>query len=93
MTLALRLGRTLGELRETISMTELRMWVEYDRLSPIGDERGDYHAAQITAATYNAQGGKNPLSIADALLRWNEPADESGESGSELEAFLGKLAE
>lgn len=58
MKLALRLGRTLGELKQTIGMSELRLWAAYDRISPIGDERGDFQAAQITAATYNAQGGR-----------------------------------
>ncbi|QAX81062.1 DUF4035 domain-containing protein [Yersinia hibernica] len=71
-------------------MSELRLWAAYDRISPIGDERGDFQAAQITAATYNAQGGKNPLSIKDVLLGWG---GSENDDGSELEAFLGQLAE
>jgi hypothetical protein len=34
------------------------MWIAYDRMSPIGDWRGDVQAAQISAAAFNAQGGK-----------------------------------
>lgn len=41
MALALRMGRTLGELRQTMTVGEFRMWAEYDRISPIGDIRGD----------------------------------------------------
>jgi len=36
MSLALRLGRTLHELRQTLTASELKMWIEYDRISPIG---------------------------------------------------------
>jgi hypothetical protein len=31
MTLALRLGRTLHELRSTLTASELKMWIAYDR--------------------------------------------------------------
>jgi hypothetical protein len=58
MTLALRLGRTLHELRSTLTASELKMWIAYDRMSPIGDWRGDVQAAQISAAAFNAQAEK-----------------------------------
>uniref|UniRef100_UPI00293B894F phage tail assembly protein T n=1 Tax=Escherichia coli TaxID=562 RepID=UPI00293B894F len=51
MSLALRLGRTLHELRQTITASELKMWIEFDRISPIGDWRTDAQAAQISVAT------------------------------------------
>jgi hypothetical protein len=70
MTLALRLGRTLHELRSTLTASELKMWIAYDRMSPIGDWRGDVQAAQISAAAFNAQGGK--ANMADLLLKWGE---------------------
>jgi hypothetical protein len=44
------------------------MWIAYDRMSPIGDWRGDVQAAQISAAAFNAQGGK--ANLADLLLKW-----------------------
>ncbi|WP_447871158.1 phage tail assembly protein T [Serratia fonticola] len=95
MQLALRLGRTLGELQQSISVSELRMWMAFDRISPIGDERNDYHAAQITAAVFNSQRAKDPLSISSQLLQWNkeEEAEGSEEDTSGLEAFLGNLAD
>ncbi|NCG54918.1 phage tail assembly protein T [Serratia fonticola] len=93
MKLALRLGKTLGELRQSMSVSELRLWMAFDQLSPIGDERNDYHAAQITAAVFNSQRTKDPLSIRDTLLRWNAEEDAEEEDTAGLEAFLGSLAD
>ncbi|MBF6637905.1 DUF4035 domain-containing protein [Rouxiella badensis] len=90
MTLALRLGRTLHELKSTLTASELKLWMEYDKLSPIGDRRGDRQAAQITAAIFNAKGGN--VSIEDATIQWNVTVEET-EDISALEGFLGKLAD
>ncbi|MDM4995274.1 DUF4035 domain-containing protein [Escherichia coli] len=49
------------------------MWAEFDRFSPLGDERADIRAAQIVSAVYGAQGVKVPLN--DALLQWETRAD------------------
>ncbi|MFO3833714.1 DUF4035 domain-containing protein [Citrobacter freundii] len=68
MALALRMGRTLSELRKTMTASELLMWIEFDRHSPIGDIRGDIQAAQVVSAIYGSQGAKVPLD--DAILRW-----------------------
>ncbi len=73
MMLALRMGRTLSELRQHMSANELMMWAEYDRISPIGDVRGDYQAAQIVSALYRSQG--KDVSIQDAILRWQSEID------------------
>lgn len=88
MALALRLGRTLHELRSTITASELKMWIAYDRLSPIGDWRGDVQAAQISASVFNAQRGK--ANIADLLLKWGGE-EEDGEKDSELEKWISDL--
>jgi len=69
MALALRMHRTLGELRETLSASELLMWAEYDRENPIGDVRSDIRNAQIVSAIYGSQGVK--VRIDDALLQWS----------------------
>jgi len=89
MTLALRLGRTLHELKNTLPASELKLWMEFDRISPIGDRRADLHAAQITAAVFNSQGGK--VSLDEAVLNWRVSEDTPEESG--LESFLDKLAD
>ncbi|HAU8264434.1 TPA: DUF4035 domain-containing protein [Kluyvera intermedia] len=88
MSLALRLGRTLHELRSTLTASELKMWIAYDRVSPIGDWRGDVQAAQVSAAAFNAQGGK--ANLADLLLKWGSEGD-SGEEAAELEEWMSKL--
>ena len=50
------------------------MWVAYDRLSPIGDWRGDVQAAQMSTAIFNAQGGK--VTLSDLLLKWGNTEEE-----------------
>lgn len=89
MALALRMGRTLGELRQTMTVGEFRMWAEYDRISPIADIRGDILNAQLVSAMYGAQGGK--VTIEDAQIQWSAEGDEASDSGdpfSGLEAAL-----
>ncbi|MBD2800747.1 DUF4035 domain-containing protein [Xenorhabdus sp. 42] len=91
MTLALRLGKTLHELQRDLSASELLYWLEYNRLSPLGDRRGDVQAAQIATAVYQSQGGK--VSLNDTLLQWGEPETDTGhDSTSGLEAFLSTLS-
>lgn len=68
MRLALRMGRTLAELRQSLSASEAMLWAEFDRLSPVGDERGDILTAQIVQAVFGSQGVKLPLD--EAVLRW-----------------------
>ncbi|MEC3905316.1 DUF4035 domain-containing protein [Leclercia adecarboxylata] len=88
MTLALRLGRTLYELKQTLTARELRMWIEFDRINPISDRRGDIQAAQISAAVLNSQGAK--VSMDDVILQWNAP--EQVENSAGLEGFFAGLA-
>lgn len=87
MSLALRLGRTLHELRQTITASELKMWIEFDRISPIGDWRTDAQAAQIAVATLNSQGGK--FNIPDVMLKWGE--QEGVADVSELEEWISSI--
>ncbi|WP_233446067.1 phage tail assembly protein T [Klebsiella variicola] len=68
------MGKTLCELKETMSMSEYRLWLEYNKESPIGDVRNDYQAASIVSAVISSQGGK--LSIEDARLKWGVVEDE-----------------
>ena len=73
------MGRTLAELRETLTADELLLWQARNRESPIGLERQDFHAAQVAAA---AGGGK----IADLLPRWGEAGDDPDAA---LDQFMG----
>ncbi|EEQ5751894.1 TPA: DUF4035 domain-containing protein [Escherichia coli] len=87
MMLALRMGRTLSELRREMSASEIMMWAEFDRISPLGDERADIRAAQIVSAVYGAQGVKVPLN--DALLQWEkEQAEGVSDPFAEIEKAL-----
>ena len=47
--LALRLGRSVSELLQTVGSRELTEWMAFDTISPIGDWRGDYASAQVAA--------------------------------------------
>ncbi|EMK8059156.1 phage tail assembly protein T [Escherichia albertii] len=86
MSLALRMGRTLSELQQSLSASEFQMWAEYDRISPIGDIRADLRSAQIVSAVYGSQGAK--ISIPDALLKFGEDPNDSKDPFAALEAAL-----
>lgn len=87
MSLALRMGRTVNELRATLTASELKMWIAYDRLSPIGDWRGDVQAAQVSTAILNSQGSK--ATIDEMLLKWGKAEEEEEISG--FEEWMGGL--
>ena len=57
-----------------MTASELLMWIEFDRQSPVGDIRGDIQAAQIVSAVYGSQGVKVPLD--DAIIQWAGDAEE-----------------
>lgn len=88
MVLALRLGRTLGELMDSIDTQELSLWRELDRTSPLGDERADLLAASLAATVAQAAGAK--VRATDMLVHWGaqdeEPPAEAGADA--LKAFL-----
>lgn len=56
MALALRLGRTLQELMQSMSAVEFGLWQQFDRVSPIGDGRGDLQAAIVASTVANFAG-------------------------------------
>lgn len=87
MSLALRMGRTIHEIERVLSSSELKMWIEFDRISPIGDWRGDVQSAQISSAILNSQGAKADLK--EMLLSWGE-CDQS-EEVSGLESWMCSL--
>ncbi|HHR6334825.1 TPA: phage tail assembly protein T [Providencia alcalifaciens] len=95
MTLALRLGKTLKELIQDLDASELRMWMAYDKISPIGDGRGDIQTAMIASAVMNAAGAK--VSLRDMILVWDQEADNEpvsdGNNQEPLEAWLSSMSE
>ena len=94
MSLALRMGKTLSELRGSMPASEVMLWAEYDRISPIGDERGDIQTAQLVSAIYGSQGAK--VAIDEATLQWSG-AESEGKAPADpfagLEAALMAAAE
>lgn len=91
LTLALRLGMTLQDLRETMSAEELFLWQAYNEESPLSDARSDIQAAIIAASTLQAQGAK--VTPMDLLPQWKpekvQCVDQTPEEGEELfKAFL-----
>ncbi|MDH0640152.1 DUF4035 domain-containing protein [Pseudomonas sp. GD03860] len=91
LTLALRLGMTLQDLRERMSAEELFLWMAYNEESPLSDARGDIQASIIAASTLQAQGAK--VTPMDLMPKWSpekgRPAEETPEEGEELfKAFL-----
>lgn len=70
MKLALRLGMTLSQLEESMTAREFYLWVGFDQVNPIGDERADIQSAQITSAIYQSVGAK--ITLNDVLLAWEE---------------------
>ncbi|WP_413496354.1 DUF4035 domain-containing protein [Morganella psychrotolerans] len=89
MTLALRMGRTVDELTRSMSTSELTMWMAFDRISPIGDIRGDIQTAHIVSSLYESQGGK--MNLSDAMLQWVKQDNDT--AGDGLESFLGSISE
>ncbi|WP_282389800.1 DUF4035 domain-containing protein [Pseudomonas sp. PS01296] len=93
LTLALRLGMTLQELRSRMSAEELFLWMAYNQESPLSDTRGDIQASIIAASVFQAQGAK--VSAVDLMPKWKDEAavvvDEAAEAeeGEQLfKAFL-----
>ena len=67
--LALRMGRTLSELRREMSASEIMMWAEFDRFSPQGvqvslnDELLHWEKEQTEGASDPFAGLENALLI------------------------------
>ena len=99
MRLSLAMGRTVGELIETMSAGELTMWRRYDECEPIGDRRADMRAALVAAwarnagldvasalgAKVTARGGYD---VEDFMLRFGAEGDEDGLDLDKLTAAI-----
>lgn len=83
MTLALRLGMTLHDLRGRMSAEELLLWMAYDRESPISDQRGDIQSSIIAASVFQAQGAK--VTAVDLMPQWQVAPAEVVEEQEEMQ--------
>ena len=86
MELALRLGRTLTELEQTLPVRELNLWIAFDRLSPIGDARHDYLAAQVASIILKSKG--IDADISRTLIQWGAPPEPEEMSEEAVDAFF-----
>lgn len=77
MKLALRLGMTLEQLENSMTAREFYLWVGFDRISPIGDERGDIQSAQVASSVYQSQGAK--VSLSDVILQFGHEKNGNNE--------------
>ncbi|QZY49833.1 phage tail protein [Escherichia coli] len=73
MMLALRMGRTLSELRREMSASEIMMWAEFDRFSPLGTN-GLISGCPDCFSYLRCAGVK--VSLNDALLQWEKEQTE-----------------
>lgn len=63
------------------------MWMVYERVSgPLGPQRGDLHAAQISLGIYNANRGKKgkKLKLSDFVLKFYEEQRDRRRGRGEL---------
>lgn len=74
--LALGMGRTVGELRATLTTDELAQWMAFSKNNPIGPERTDYLFARLCVLICNVAGAKKKaggeFTLEDFLL-WKMP--------------------
>jgi len=55
--LAPHLGRTVEELKATITARELMNWIAFYELDPWGEKRADLRAGIVASTVYNMQRG------------------------------------
>jgi hypothetical protein len=56
--LALALGRTVAELRQTVSSTELTYWVAFNQLEPLPEHRADVRNAIVGYTIARSMGSR-----------------------------------
>jgi len=73
MKLALKIGCTLRELPQRMDTSEFRLWLAFNQLSPIGDERQDITSAIVAHAAVlpHIKRGSN-LAVKDFIPNWSE---------------------
>lgn len=69
MRLALALGRTIDELRDSILADELALWAELYRKSPWGGDAEDERNAVVCAVVNNSLGGTG--TVRDFRVQWD----------------------
>jgi hypothetical protein len=55
MRMCLALGKTLKELEDSMDWSELMLWMQYDRVEPIGEVRSDLRNGMLMTLLHNQQ--------------------------------------
>lgn len=71
--LALALGRTVTELRHTLTGEELAYWWAFDQLEPIGTLPRDFAVAKVAATVANAAMGSSGKFLPGDFVPWLSP--------------------
>jgi hypothetical protein len=75
--LALALGRTVAELRQTVSSTELTYWIAFNQIEPLPEHRADVRNA-IVAYTIARSMGSKGSTPEDFLPQFGEKPQKNG---------------
>lgn len=82
----------LGE----IDYPQLVEWMEFDRMHPIGEVRGDWQAGSISSSLANVlaalHGSDKRWKPSDFILRWKDPDDPDQPDAVEKESPEAKVA-
>lgn len=70
----MKLGKTVAELRESMSSKELTEWIAYYDIDPFGSERSDLNSAIIAQTIANTNRGQNqaPYDVKDFMPSFEE---------------------
>lgn len=82
------MGRTVGELEQSMSSSEYSHWLAFYQLYPFGPERDNLHAAIVASTIANSNRTRNqkPFKPDDFMLKTHDERPERG--FDELVAFL-----
>tara|TARA_R100000951_G_scaffold90032_2_gene78181 strand:- start:4989 stop:5258 length:270 start_codon:yes stop_codon:yes gene_type:complete len=72
------LGKTVGDLLESMSYKELNGWSRYYEEQPFGSWRDNYHSAIIASMLWNVNSGKGKSKTPDDFML--KPAKERSKS-------------
>jgi len=82
---------TVAELESRMSAAELREWMAYDRVSPIGPERGDLCAGIVAATVANCHRGKGRAAFKPTDFMPRFAASATSDMASEIKAAFATL--
>lgn len=79
---------------DELTAEQLAEWEAFDKIDPIGDWRGDYHAALLSSVLTNlviqvhGKSGAKLTELMDFMPNWDGEKTERGQSPSEMKSIL-----